>query len=59
MWSIGFVLEQAFIVFNFFYEMESFECILVLGAQKPGCTTPKMMNTVPYIVNSLYFTCFI
>lgn len=46
--------------------MESFECILVLGAQKPGCTeaqaaklNPKMMNTVQYIANLLYFICFI
>lgn len=51
---------------HFFYEMESFECILVLGAQKPGCTdaeaakpTPKMMNTIQYIANLLYFICFI
>lgn len=46
--------------------MKSFECILVLGAQKPGCTeaqvakpTPKMMNTIQYIANLLYFILFI
>lgn len=39
--GVVFLYSKKFSLYYVFYEVESFECIPVLDAQKPGCTEAR------------------